>query len=234
MGSSLYTLRGSAIQMADMSANVTADMSPQDITNGGFIPTIEFNRYINFGYQRLYGLLTSVKERYFQTSYDIPLVKDDDLYALPTDFLNLVGIDLYPASDPTMVFPLYEENWGRRGSNKFGGDNTNGGYKWMLINNDIKILPAAVSSDDIIRIHYIPQCVALVADTDAVITPPMFDEFICTYAAIIALDKEETECTSLKQRLMSLEKFVLDIADARNDVGCYPINDDSDSYFGQI
>lgn len=232
---SLATLRNVAFQMADQANTVTESSSPNDVVNTGFVPVSEMNKYINFGYKKLYGMLTMTYEKYFITSTDISMVDGQEDYALPSDFGVLWGVDLLPGGDASRRLTLREFSWAERNRYRDFAFTLFGRFhEWSLYNNSLRVAPLPGSSGDVLRLHYTPEVTELVADTDTVLTEPMFDEYISTYAAIRALDKEESDSSALRANLADLEKFVREFGEARQVAEPRAISVTNDDYQGQL
>lgn len=230
----LGELRNRSFQMADMAHSI----GPDTITNNGIVGRDEMTNYINYGYRKLYGLLTmTAGDNYFYSTNDITLVGGTEDYALPADFGNLIGVDFIPAGDTNQRFTLLEMNWQARNQYRdmlysFSYDGWD--YKWIVLGNNIRVAPIPNgSSSDVIRLHYVPEFTPLVNDTDTVLTEKIFDEYISTYAAIRAQDKEETDSSALRANLADLEKFVINFGESRVIAQPRQIAIVQDDYMGQ-
>lgn len=62
-------------------------------TNGGKATDADYNGWIQEGYDELYGILVEARIGYVQTFSQLTTVGASDVYALPADFLALVGFD---------------------------------------------------------------------------------------------------------------------------------------------
>lgn len=227
----LGELRNRSFQLADMAHSIGSDT----VTNNGIVGRDEMTNYINYGYRKLYGLLVMTYENYFQSTSDITLVANQEDYALPSDFGNLYGVDLLPGGDATKRLTLQEFTWAERNRYRDFAFTLFGRFhEWRMIGTNLRIAPLPGSAGDVLRLHYVPEVTLLVNDTDTVVTEPIFDEFISTYAAIRAMDKEETDSSALRANLADLEKFVREFGEARQISEPRRISVVQDNYQGQL
>lgn len=212
MATNLVTLRTAARQMADLE-------------NSAFVSDAEFNTYINFGYRKLYSILLTLHEDYFLKSQTIPIVMNQEDYELSTDFFKLKGVDLLPGGDTTFPITLYPFQWEER--NRFRYYQVliqplyASIYRYKLMGLDsngrnyLKIIPVTTNASDQLRVWYIPDVTQLTSDSDAVMTDQLFDEYIAKYAAMQAMNKEETISDAQKLEFAALEEWVIKTASTR-------------------
>lgn len=178
---SLSNLRSRAQQMSD---NV----------NSGFVastgtPPVEWTQLVNDAYTELFGTLVTSFESYYVKNppYSFTTNGVDKLFALPSDFFKLIGIDLLiqgtnvPVTLKPFTFP--ERN-----------------------QYNLASLPVPMSGQTL-QLWYVPALTPLANDNDVTVDIPNgWDELIPLSAAIVALDKEESDVSvkmARKQMLLA-------------------------------
>ena len=155
---------------------------------------------------------------------------------MPADFGNLLGVDYLPGGDTSTKFTLYEFSWAERNDyrNTFRNFSYAGtSFQWRILGNNLRIAPVPAGSSDILTVHYVPEFVPLALDTDVLLTELIFDEFIVTYAAIRALDKEESDSGALRANLAELTRFIKQFGESRQIAQPRQISVVEDDYMGQ-
>jgi hypothetical protein len=157
-----------------------------NMENSQFLSTSEWNANINKSIEELYDILI---EKFGSSYYEAPpfsITTDGTnyLFALPSDFYKLLGVDLLVNGSPQLYVPLDSFMLGERGQNPYQGG-----------------IPAAGQT---IRVLYAPRFVELVNDTDTFDGISGWDEYVIVDAAIKAKDKEESDTSSLERRKAAL------------------------------
>lgn len=202
-----------------------------DMVNNSFISTQEWNSYINYSYQELYDLLiASFGQEYFVAS---PYQFSTDgrypaIYALPSNFYKLMGIDLGIASSNNAwltlrAFPFLERN-------RYIYGNTPVSFlgvlsiKYRLIGksrinqlDQIEFVPTPAANQQL-QVWYVPRCQQLLADSDILDGVSGWDEYVIVDAAIKAMQKEESDTSVLMLQKEALKKRIEAMADKR-DIG---------------
>lgn len=158
-----------------------------DNVNSSFVGTSEWLSYINASYSELYGLLVQAygNNYYVASPYSITTDGANYLYALPSDFFKLMGVELQVQSTNYWVtlrpFQFPERN------------------NFAFYNSPI---PA---SGQVVRLWYVPTLTALSADGDSTVTLLNgWEEYIVIDAAMKALAKEESDVSVLMARKQAL------------------------------
>jgi hypothetical protein len=200
-----------------------------DRVNSNFVTTPEWNFFINQAYYELYDLLIDCYEDYFEgpeigftangTNYFYPL-PDGVLTFTNTNnngtsqivappFYKLLGVDLALNNANNAYVTINKYNLIDR--NRFVYPNTAStiygvfNLQYRILGNQIRFIPTPAGGQ-IIRMLYIPRIPSLLADTD--ITVLGFSgwlQYVIVRAAKYALDKEESETTSLDTELVYLK-----------------------------
>ena len=224
----LLSLRLSAQQRADR-------------VNSQFVTTSEWNQYIKQSMFELYDLLVTVYEDYFLAP---PIqFKSDGVtfqYPLPNGiltymsgiqpnttivgepFYKIMGVDLGLQTANNAYVTINKFNFIDR--NRFVYPNTSStiygvfNLQYRVLGSNIEFIPTP-SAGQVIRIWYIPRMVELLQDTDTTnFGINGWAEYIIVRAAKYALNKEESDTTSLDQELQFLIKRIEETA-ANRDAG---------------
>lgn len=211
-----------------------------DRVNSQFVTNSEWNYFINQAMYELYDLLITVYEDYFEApEVTFTVNGNSNKYPLPdgiltfTDsatgqpiiappFYKLSGVDLALFNTTNGYVNMNKYNLIDR--NKFvypnSGSTIYGVYnlQYRLMGNFIRFIPVP-SGGTMIRLLYIPRLPTLLADTDVTtIGYSGWLQYVIARAAKYALDKEESDTTTLDQELGFLKKRIEESAMNR-DVG---------------
>lgn len=250
---SLYELRQRAQQRADR-------------VNSDFVKLPEWNFFIMQAMYELYDLLIDVYEDYFcAPEVYFNTNGSDYLYDLPngvatyTDsatgqsvvappFYKLSGIDLGLNSANNAYVTLNKYNLIDR--NRFVYPNTSStiygvfNLQYRLMGNKIRFIPTP-SANQPIRLLYIPKLPQMIKDTDlTTIGGSGWLQYVIARAAKYALDKEESDTSSLDQEILYLKGRIEEsavnrdagqpdrISDTRQAAGAYNSNWPNGSFGG--
>jgi len=137
-----------------------------DQENSQFVTDTELTRYLNNSWGELYNLIIeNFNDDYFTTSNTFSLTSGTDTYDLPSDFYKSRGVDLVVSS--TESVPLRRYNWAQRTRNSvtvYARD-----YRYRIQKGSIVFTPAP-SSNDSIKLWYIPSPKRLLSKTTTAIT----------------------------------------------------------------
>lgn len=211
---SLYELRNRAMQRADR-------------VNSNFVTQTEWNFFINQAMYELYDLLIDVYEDLFEAPEIIFNTSNNQyLYPLPDGvlqftnsvnnqlitappFYRLLGIDLGINNANNAYVTVSRYNLIDR--NKYVYPNTAStiygvfNLQYRLMGNNIRFIPTP-SNGQPIRFLYIPRLPTLLQDTDiTTIGYSGWLQYVIVRAAKYALDKEESDTSSLDAELLYLK-----------------------------
>lgn len=246
-GTGVYTIPQSVVPATSgemsLGAIRLAAQQRADRVNSQFVTLPEWNFFINQSLFELYDLLITTYEDYF-IAPPVTFVSDGTtfLYPLPNgvlSFLNqaqqsfvpqpfykLAGVDLAINSANNGYVTVNQFNFIDR--NTFIYPNTastiygvfNLRYR-LLGNNTIEFIPTP-SAGQSIRLWYIPRLTQLLLDTDVTTAGVSgWMQYVIIRAAKYALDKEESDTTTLTEELLFLKKRIEESA-VNRDVGQAP------------
>lgn len=238
-GSSAYTTAQSVVPTTNgemcLSAIRLAAQQRADLVNSKFVTMKEWNSYLNLSMFELYDLLvTAYGEEYFAAAPAQFLTNGNtQFYPLPNGvlsftnsltgvsavfpaFYKLLGVDLglnaSPAQGSNGWVTLGKFNFNDR--NRYFYPNTQSttygvfNAQYRLVGNNIEFIPLP-SSNQPIRLWYIPRMDMLLADTDiTVVGISGWVEYLIVDAAIKALQKEESDVSVLQTQKAMLMKRI--------------------------
>ena len=182
-----------------------------DRVNSNFVTTSEWNSYINQSYFELYDLLkNNYEDWYFATPYSFQ-TDGSDSYDLPSDFYNLLGVDLGIANNNNAWITLSKYEFIER--NRFVYPNITSTYygvfnlRYRLMGNKLFFIPVP-QAGQYVQVWYIPRMTELLADTDQIDGVSGWTEYIIVDAAIKALQKEESDVQALLLQKAALYKRI--------------------------
>jgi hypothetical protein len=154
-----------------------------DMVSSNFVSTAEWNSYINLAYYELYDILIQKygADYFVQTPFAITTDGVNQLFALPTDFYKLLGVDIKTGN---RWWPIKRFDFADRGRVSMNGS----------------IPPAG----QMLQAWYAPRLTELVNDTDTADGVDGWLEYVIVLAAAKALVKEETDASPLMAELQSL------------------------------
>lgn len=199
---SLTTLRARAREKADFAGSAFI----LDSANG-------LDAWINEGAEKLHGLLATLYgDEYFESTHTFNTVAGTETYALPADFLKLLGID-------------WTENGKKVDLQKFTFKERNhyrGSYtsilaqpRYRLAGGYVRFLPVPSVATSV-TLYYIPTFTKLVNGGDTVNFPNGWESYVVTYAAICCRKKEESEAGPFESELAKLEQEITARASVRD------------------
>lgn len=209
-----------------------------DRVNSNFVTTTEWNSYINQSYFELYDLLVTTYEDYYlyqptlfatdgQTfQYPLPDGKktflDMNLNVItPPPFYKLWGVDCGLAAGSNAWVTLSKFDAIQRNSYVYPQITSTYfnvfNFRYRLVANNLFFIPTP-SANQYIRIWFIPRLATLLMDTDIADGVSGWTEYIIVDAAIKALQKEESDVSTLGAQKLLLKQRIEETAMNR-DVG---------------
>lgn len=210
-----------------------------DRVGSNFVTVPEWNNFINQAMYELYDLLITVYEDYFkapnasftcngsQAIFPMPngqlsFLDDNRGSFIAPPFYKLLGVDLALNNAANAYVTVNRYNFIDR--NRFVYPNTAStiygvfNLQYRPMGNNIEFIPTP-SGGQIIRLQYIPRLPVLLADTDiSTIGFSGWLQYVIIRAAKYALDKEESETTTLTEEILFLKARIEETAFNR-DVG---------------
>lgn len=194
-----------------------------DMINNNFVTLQEWNDYINHSYTELYDILVQVygDEYFLAAPYSFSTDgRTPGLYPLPSDFYKLVGVDLgLGGTSPTGWLTLKKFAFISRNRYIFGNVPISFlglmGLRYRLEGNYLEFIPYP-SSNQTIRLRYVPRPVTLLSDSDILDGISGWDEYVVVDSAIKALQKEESDTSVLMAQKQALLQRIQSAASNRD------------------
>jgi len=179
-----------------------------DMENSGFVSDSEWNDYLEEGKAELHELVVDKHEDFLVRSTTFSLVANQNGYDLPSDFLMPRGVDLVSGNNTYTVRPfMFRER--NRLEGWYGGNSVGYNFMYQIFGNQIWFEPAPSSSGSI-KLWYVPQVERFKNDGDTlnVAYANGWERYIVLYAAIKALQKEESDVSFLMAELAGVQKKI--------------------------
>lgn len=175
-----------------------------NMENSSFVSDTEWNDYINYSISELRDMIISkAGDDYFATSANFPLDNQNETYSLPTDFYKILWCELLGNDGyyyKMKRFEISEMN-----------SNANAAFlaqlpeiRYRLREDKLWLNPLSALGGRTVRLWYVPLAPELSLDGDTLQGFNGWDEYIVLRAAIIALEKEESDTSALSMRLEQL------------------------------
>jgi len=207
-----------------------------DRINSNFVTLPEWNSFINLAADELYDLITTVYEDYQVadpvyfttngTSLSYPLPDGINTFQnaqgnniVPPPLYKLAGIDLGLNNAPNGWVTVQRYNMIDR--NRYVFPNTAStiygvfGLQYRVIGNTLRFIPQP-SSNQPIRIWYVPRRAQLLKDTDVTDGYNGWTNYVIARAAKYALDKEESDTSKLDAEILYLKQRIEESAPNRD------------------
>lgn len=163
-----------------------------DMENTTFVSDTELLSYINEAYAMLYDTLVSVFQNYYSASTTFSVTSATNSYSLPADFYKLIGVDQLNGSVYTTIFP----------------------YNEMERNSTISVTSSIPTAT--VRMRYIPAPTVFTTDNQTIDGVAGWEALLVTDVAIMMLDKEESDTSTLERRRQREYARVLQMAQNRD------------------
>jgi hypothetical protein len=198
-----------------------------DQVNSGFVSDTELTSYINYGCKKLYDMLIEAfGENYYVTDpLDFQTVANQQDYALPADFYQLVGLDLKISTNEYLTLKPFD--WVKRNfynSSRIFALNGDENYKYLLVGNNIRFVPIPTAVKTM-TLHYIPAFTNLSADIDTFDGINGWEEFVIIDAAIKMKQKEESDAQVLMMMKAEIEERITKLKNKRDQAFSKKVSD---------
>lgn len=203
-----------------------ADMQPASYTpttNGTnfFVSEPELISYINQSYFELYDLLVSAfgNDYFVQTPYTFTTDGTNYLFALPSDFYKLLGVDLSLAGGTAGSF-ITVRGFEFNDRNRYSVPNFQAFYgvtnlRFRLTGSNLWLNPTPASGQ-VIQLWYIPRLTQLSSLSDTADGISGWTEYVIVDGAIKCLQKEESDVSILMGQKQALMVRIEAMAENRN------------------
>lgn len=242
-GTSPYTTSQSIITAShgetSLAAIRLASQQTADRVNSNFVTKPEWNSFINLAQYELYDLLVDTYEDMYLAepvqfitngnTYNYPLPDGSTTFMsgyntattfVAPAFYKLMGVDLALQTASNAYVTINKFNFIDR--NRFVYPNTAStiygvfNLQYRVMGNNIQFIPTP-SSNQYIRLWYIPRLTELLKDTDLTTTSVSgWIRYVIVRAAKYALDKEESDTSKLDAELLFLKQRIEEAASNRD------------------
>ncbi len=194
-----------------------------DLTGSAFITDTadSLDSWINEGAQKLHALhVQAYGEDYVEKSAALTTVANQTDYALPTDFFQLLGIEL-PVNGEQKALKLYN----RAQRNSFSAVNASRGLpRYKLSKGVVRLLPAPTGVlvgkfwySPLLQVTHGETVANLLVDaTDSISFENGAERYVIMYAARLAMIKQEDDVTAITADLRAEEASLQVLIDSRN------------------
>jgi hypothetical protein len=200
---SLTTLRARALHAADQ-------------TGSDFVPTDRLDEWLNRALSDLHEKLIGLFEDYAETVLEATFPQGVETYALPSDFLKLLGIDVYSSSGKWLPMGKFtqKDRARLRNAEEFSSSPEDVRYRLKGLRTlELRPKPGQAVTAEIL---YVPSFTYLTAPSDTCEFPHGWEERAVLEAAIKCVDKEERPTDALQRRLTVLDAQILEAASERD------------------
>jgi hypothetical protein len=191
------------------------------MVNSTFVSDAEWNTYINQSYFELYDIMVQkYGDDYFikNPPYSFTTDGTNYLFAFPSDFYKLVGLDLQLGNTDDSWVTIRRFNMADR--NRYSVPNFQSFYgvtnlRYRPSGTSLWLTPTP-SAGQLMRLWYVPRLVELASDTDVADGVSGWLEYVVVDAAIKALNKEETDVSVMLARKQGLLQRIEAAAENRD------------------
>ncbi len=198
-----------------------------DMLGSNFVTVPEWNYYINQGYYWLYDLLITVYEDYYVAPRLLIQTDGTQNIALPNGqnhsgapaFYKMFGVDLGLANDNNAFATLKKFDFISRNRYVFPQITTTllgvFNLQYRLVGGNIMFIPTP-SAGQTVGLWYFPRLNTLLQDSDICDGISGWTDYPIIYAARCALNKEESDTSSIDNELMIMKARIEESASNRD------------------
>lgn len=183
-----------------------------DMPSTNFVTDAELTGFLNEGNAKLLEkLVEAYGEQYFITTTALTTVAGTTSYALPADFFKLYGVELTVGGKVRTLKPFMfnERNFYKNQTSTWWNIPR---YSIQGLNLILYPAPGAGSGS----IYYAPAAALLSIGADTVNYPNGWEKYLVVYAAIRALNKEESPSNDLRDEMEIMEKELKELKESRD------------------
>jgi len=186
-----------------------------DMVNSRFITDAELNYFVNASISELYDLLIATRgENYYVKSYSFTTNINVDSYALPADFLKLMGVDYVTST--TQAITLKAFRWQERNRFREPFYNTRNYNLMYQVRGDNLVFIPTPNGNQQIKLWYIPRALELSLDSDSFDGINGWEEYVIIDAAIKMRVKEESPVDELLLAKQQMKERILSSSSGRD------------------
>lgn len=184
-----------------------------DIENdGNHITDAEVTSYINTAIEQLFSILVADTDgSLFAKNASAPTALGDNAYQLPSDFGNLVSVQVKKSGQYIRSVQADPEDYASLALLEDNGILTPYAHylKWNIDQGrgEVFIFPAPSSTSDI-AVRYVPTPPVLSLSTDELKLPPLWYQWVVLDAAVYCMLKEESDPSGLMAQRGAVEKQI--------------------------
>lgn len=163
----------------------------------GFWTDAQLNTLINIAHRKLNATISATKEDFFVVSATFQTVAAQKSYALPSDFRQMLRLEIFDPNDPHAIVKLDEMDFPRiedEGDWPFSENGRPVRYVIRGSQMDLYPIPDQVYN---LRIYYDQRQTDLNLDTDVPASPVEFHDMLAIWAAILAFQKQQESTLEL-------------------------------------
>lgn len=202
-----------------------------DMVNSRFVTDAELNTYINASIDELYDLLIASRgENYYVKSYSFTTSTNVDTYALPADFLKLMGVDYVTST--TQAITLKAFRWQERNRFREPFYNTRNYNLMYQVRGDNLVFIPTPNGNQLIKLWYVPRAVDLTTDTASFDGINGWEEYVVIDAAIKMRVKEESPVEELMIAKQDMKARILSASSGRDSGEPARVVDTDSNYAG--
>lgn len=191
-----------SVSLTNLRARVreVADMTGSDFVSDA---ANSLDYFINAATDELYNLLVARDEDRFVSSESVSIVAGTDAYSLPSTFLRALRVEVLDGSRYVALRRFRLQDAAAIGDTA----SVLRGMRYQIRGSQLVFLPTPGASGTA-RLWYVPTRTALVNASDTFDFVSGWDEYVVTRAAIMVLDKEESDSSALRADLERIQRRV--------------------------
>jgi hypothetical protein len=172
--------------------------------------------YINEAQDEIATEINTVYREFFLTSATTPTVADQSLYSLPTDLVELMGIEVVDSvttdKEPQDLVEVFLKD--KKFYEKLDDANDKTKFQFFFIQGcNFRLVPGAANASQFIRTFYVKRLTPMVNNADVSEIPAQHHELLSVRGAQRALIKPDTTNVNLDKLDAKLSaKLLLDVA----------------------
>lgn len=175
-----------------------------DQENSTFVTDSELIEFIDLSWKELYNKIIEANTTYYLTSQNITIVGGTDIYALPTDFYKVQGVDINVSGNRAISARPF--NFEERNRKNYIGNITHT-YGYIIRGDSIQFLPNPQTNADA-KLWYIPLPATLTADGDTINTVNGGFRWIVADVCVMVATKEESDTSSFENEKIRHEENI--------------------------
>ena len=190
----------------------------ETLTSNTFVTLTECAGYLNYGLTQVYDQLIAARgQNYYRSVNNFNTVNQQQLYALPANFYQLISVDVYFGGGntyPTISAKKYQEEE-RNMFSLLPGWTFGTPIFYELNGGNIRLIPVPTNATQI-GLNYVPAYIPLVNPGDTFDGVSGWEEWAIWYAASVMLAKEESDASFAMARMADIGQRIAKLASDRD------------------